>query len=184
MKRQFYDFETFPLHVTGKLENLSWPTKTLSEAWEIISEIICDLQKEYDLHSHAFVMMRNHYHWICTYKDFADDDGLFEWFHEMIAVEFLHRTEHGHTLSFEGPPLIEELDHISAFRNAYRYVYRNPVTAGIVEKAEWYPFSSLPSVLGRGKLKFQCFDKMHLIQDPHKTLKFINSEHTEEFHFI
>lgn len=192
MKKRFYPFEGFPLHVTGRCPSDAWPAEKLNDVWRTFSEVL----REFDLHcqirTHAFVLMSNHYHWICS-ADVPESEieETLSWFHEAMAFDFEHSVQMPEILEFgdiqlppfERAPHWTVLDHIESYRNAYAYVYRNPVVAGIVEKAEYYPYSTLPYLLGRmkRKLRFTCWDQMNLVQDPGGTLDFINGVSTSRF---
>jgi hypothetical protein len=38
--------------------------------------------------------------------------------------------------------------------NAYKYIYRNPVRAGLCERVEDYPFSTISGLVGNSRLLF------------------------------
>jgi hypothetical protein len=185
MKMCFRSFESLPVHVVGRCPDPVWPAERLNDVWRIFGQALKEFEFSEGLLTHAFVLMRNHYHWLCSSARGKEcDPKSFEWFHEAVTFDFVHSLQSDYILEtgmdppplFEGPALITVLDHIQAYRQAYAYVYRNPVEAGIVDRAEQYPFSSLPYVLGRTreKLKFHCWDNMNLIQNPMRTLEFIN----------
>jgi putative transposase len=190
MKRRIYAFEPSPLHVVGKCPDPVWPAESLSEVWSLFGYLLRDFARHQKVFTHAFVLMKNHYHWLCTFEDFEKNGvSTFNWFHEAATFDFQHSIqmheiyETGSASSplFEGSPNITVIDNIQAYRNTYKYVYRNPVAAGIVERAEHYPFSTLSYVLGRTRkrLRFSCFDNMHIAINAHSVLEFINSDFAE-----
>ncbi len=151
------------------------------EAWDLFSWV---LQKfsENRIVTHAFVLMSNHYHWLCSTNK---KDVNFDWFQESLTIDFNHSLKTQEILErgfanpvFESSAKIVKLDHIVSLKNAYRYIYRNPVEAGIVGRAEKYPYSTLSYVLGRREeeLHFRCCDVMHIISHPQAVLDFVNLE--------
>src|SRR5207245_2578238 len=58
------------------------------------------------------------------------------------------------------------------FRHAYKYVYLNPVRAGLVDNVLDYPFSTLPAVLGLRPLPFAVHDEL-LVEDTENTLAWL-----------
>ncbi|MEK6627995.1 MAG: hypothetical protein AABY53_05165, partial [Bdellovibrionota bacterium] len=70
--------------------------------------------------------------------------------------------------------LAEPILNYSHYLNTYKYIYRNPVEAGLCKKPEDYPYSSLYYLLGRGTLHCQVIDHLNLIQNPLHILKWLN----------
>lgn len=172
MKLKFHSFECTPTHVVGRCPQSVWPGKNPSSTWRIFSRTINQLQREYPLRTHAFVMMSNHYHWLCTYDELDHDGGLFDWFHELLSFHFLHHACRAQLNVdpplnfFDGPPRVTRLDHITAFQNTYFYIYKNPVMAGLATFAEDYKYSTLRYICGRGRLGFLCQDPMNILTHP------------------
>lgn len=173
-------FEIDSRHITGKSSLSQWPVENQRVAWRIFCKVIRELRKEGHLTIRAFVLMKNHYHLIVDYDD-QRDQTLLEWFHELLNLHFFH-----YNLSAPGigpRPQVVILDNLAAYRNTYKYVYRNPVEAGIVFKAEDYAFSTLRYVLGHGRKPFPCEDNMNIIQDPYRVTKWVNAAWGEQLYF-
>lgn len=165
VKRRIYSFDPPFFHVSGKCPDHVWPAQDLEGAWKLFNDLLREFQNVHEVRTHAFVLMRNHYHWLCSTHKTKD----------VFADRIL--TADGTTEILTDAPHVVEINHIQSYRNTYAYIYRNPVSAGIVQRAEEYPFSSLPYVLGRSsqRLKFYCWDNMNLIYNPAQVLQFINS---------
>ncbi|MBS1970381.1 MAG: hypothetical protein JSU04_08735 [Bdellovibrionales bacterium] len=65
------------------------------------------------------------------------------------------------------------------YKRAYKYIYRNPVEAGMCSRAEDYEFSSLRGLLGRVNLQVPVIDNMGLIFGPKKILTWLNEKEEE-----
>lgn len=180
MKLKLHSFEDPPLHVVGKCNTSEWPAGSRNEAWSIFSQKISDFQHK-GVRTFAFVMMSNHYHWLCTYPDLERNPQFFYDFHKFLNEKFFsHQNANLQVINpppstLDIAPHITVLDHVEAYRQAYRYVYRNPVEAGLVHRAEDYDYSTLPYILGKKPQPFSCIDNMNLITDPMRILRFINS---------
>lgn len=156
MKKKIYRHDKSFFHIIGKCNEPAWPSESLDEVWQLLTHFLRLSDKEQNIKTHAFVMMRNHYHWLCSAqqnKKQLEKDLL--WFEKIKVVP---------------------INHIEGYKQAYSYIYNNPVKAGIVKRAEHYPHSTLPYLLGRQRkpLAFTCWDQMNLICDPSRVLKWLN----------
>ncbi|MCB9073046.1 MAG: hypothetical protein H6623_05460 [Bdellovibrionaceae bacterium] len=179
MKTRIYNFDPYYFHVVGKCSDKKWPSESFMDVWELFVQALQELSLNH-IKTHAFVLMSNHYHWLCSS---SSRDIDLEWFHEALTFDFNHSVQMQEILGrgsvrpvFESKAEIMKLEHIVSLKNAYRYIYRNPIEAGLVKKAEYYPYSTLPYLLGHTNktLAFVCHDIMHLIYDPKTVLEFIN----------
>jgi hypothetical protein len=62
----------------------------------------------------------------------------------------------------------------AAFREVYRYVYKNPVEAGLCSQAQNYTYSTLGELLGLRKPLYYVADSMGVITNPFSVLDWIN----------
>jgi len=67
------------------------------------------------------------------------------------------------------------------FLNAYKYIYRNPVEAGIVDKVEDYPYSTLKALIGKSISYCSVTDHMGLVQNPFHHLNWLNNKDLFKF---
>ncbi len=111
----------------------------------------------------AYVMMDTHSHMLI--RSLGGQENYF-------SEEILK------TLSLENPEpeFLEPITNTSQFLVTYRYIYRNPVEAGIVKNCESYPYSTLNALLGRSVQRLLVWDCMNVIQDPKSVLNWLNSE--------
>jgi hypothetical protein len=66
------------------------------------------------------------------------------------------------------------------FMNTYKYVYRNPVRAGLCEKVEDYPFSTLYGLHGRNHLVIPLEEDALLFGDYDRSMEWLNRPSTPE----
>ena len=180
MRFKFNKNERSPLHITGKTQKGWWADEDMGFVWSVFSQTIQEIQTYHAIETHAFVLMGNHYHWICTCTN-PQDPIFFEYFEDVLNISLLEKLKLSQTLT--GSPHIQLVENFSYYLTLYRYVYRNPVSAGLSAKAHKYPYSTLPYLLGKKGLEFDVRDNMNLIADPFKTLQFINSPNCPNFEF-
>lgn len=66
------------------------------------------------------------------------------------------------------------------FLNAYKYLYYNPVAAGICENVLDYPYSTLHGQLGQGRLLIPVEEDLTLFNDVEGTLAWLNTRPKKE----
>ncbi len=119
---------------------------------------------------HCCVLMSNHFH------------GLFEVpeiYYEM--AESALRAEFGQIQDFKVRENSQEsfkmirINCFAAYRETYRYVYRNPIEAGLCHRAEAYPFSTLGELIGYRRPTLFVADALGVITNPFKILDWINA---------
>jgi len=139
---------------TGLLKNLDWI---------FIQKNMNAVARLYEVEIQALVMMDTHVHILIS--TFENKENFF--------CEILQNKIHK-TANLEN--LAEPIMNYSQYLNTYKYIYRNPVEAGLIEKAEDYPYSSLYYLLGKGSLHCEVCDHLNLIQNPLHILKWLNQD--------
>ena len=149
----------------------------MNDVWEIFSEYLFLINLLYDIQIFSFVLMSNHFHLICLDPklNLSKAMGL-----------FMHRTscEIG-KLSKQSNRLWGRRYYSSIISNplhylhAYKYNYRNPVAAGICDRVEDYPWSTLQILLGQkpGIIPVQCDET--LLASLEQTLAWLNESYSE-----
>ena len=146
----------FPYHVTLRtLNKVKFPVET-SVLWEFACDQLLFCSYAFRVEIQAFVLMSNHYHMIVRTPDFNLDKFL-AYFHRELSREICIRSgQINHR--FGGRYHSDVIDTNSYYGSAYKYVYRNPVTAGICSKVQDYPFSSLNFLTWQQAVRFPIFD--------------------------
>jgi hypothetical protein len=92
------------------------------------------------------MLMANHYHWLLTASDMELGEVM-QFFSRSVTRTFNRKSgRSGHL--FRGRYQRTQITDPLHFESAYKYVYRNPVRAGVCDRVEDYPYSSLPILLG------------------------------------
>lgn len=127
-------------HLTGRANNKEHFYLPVEEVWKIMLSKLRKLHKENELRISAFVLMNNHFHLLAlTPKE--PIDRIMYFFMKEVTREMQKRTGRVNKIfggRYKGC-LIEDPKYLL---NVYKYIYRNPVAAGLVERAEHYPFST------------------------------------------
>lgn len=110
---------------------------------------------------HSCVLMSNHLHALIS-----TDESYFGFTEASLAQEF--------RVPFLRAVHVSRIESFAQYREVYRYIYRNPIEAGLVPMAELYPYSTLYSLLGRGPNRLLPNDNMGLITNPFPLLQWIN----------
>lgn len=136
----------FPLHVTGRVNDRQpFPTR-LDVTWEILVDYLFLLNHGYEIDVMSFVLMPNHFHLLCLDPKLNLSKGMAHFMRETSREINLIS---GHEDQVWGGPYFNSVIKSPLYYlHAYKYIYRNPVRAGICAKVEEYPFSSLSILLG------------------------------------
>jgi len=104
----------------------------------------------FDVKIHSFVLMSNHFHLLISTPK-ANLSEAMNYFMRETSKEINRISGHKNQI-FGGRYSRTSITSQFYFGHAYKYVYRNPVTAGIVDKCEKYPFSTLHGLLGQSRI--------------------------------
>ncbi|MBO9666605.1 MAG: transposase [Bdellovibrio sp.] len=146
----FENHPEFPYHITARCINRDWFGEDPSEIWKIMSRQLYFVNFAFNLKIHAFVLMGNHYHLIARSPDanLSQAIGYFnrETSREITGISGRINQTYGSRFhrSLIGSPLY--------YLHAYKYLYRNPVEAGLCLNVEDYPYSSIQGLLGNSWL--------------------------------
>lgn len=143
-------------HLSARSNNRDWFALPPSLMWRILSDYLYLVHMTYEVRIHSFVLMGNHFHLLARFPR----GNLSE------AMNYFQR-ETSRVIGYES----ERINHVYGsrifrtricryhdFRNVYKYVYRNPVRAGICARVEDHEFSTLHSLLGRSALSLPVED--------------------------
>jgi len=142
----------FPYHVTARTNNrVRFPVE-LKFVWEIATEELYLLNILYGIEIHAFVLMPNHFHLLITIPN--EDLGIIMMNFLSMFTKKINRLS-GQTGHLFGSSYYRTLiTSTRYFGHAFKYVYRNPVKGGLVDKIEEYEFSTASGLFGQNSLPF------------------------------
>jgi putative transposase len=166
----------YPYHVTARTHAGSVFRTSLPLTWEIMSDYLYLISHQFNLQVHAFVLMSNHFHLLVTTPD-ANLSAAMNYFMRETSKE-INRFSGCENQNYGNRYFRCMIADPFYFDHVYKYVYRNPVEAGVVEKCEQYRFSTLHSLLGQSHTIIPMkFDPMlfELSNSPLKTLAWLNT---------
>ncbi len=99
----------------------------LSELWEIEQKRLLFLYQNFQWEIHAYVLMPNHFH----------------------LLAFTHDKLHLNQFPVDLEYKLEPITTWKAYCDTYRYLYLNPVRAGLAKAPHHYPYSTLHSMYFR-----------------------------------
>jgi len=189
MKHRFYNYESRPFHVTGHCKFNIWPNIPRELLWCICIAHLDELLKNHQIVTHSFVLMSNHFHWLCACPENPTNQKDIKLIFEFITESFEEYTGWGDPAldkqeSIFNSESIEPIENIKHYTQAYKYIYRNPVNAGMVKNVEDYPLSTLQQLLGQSKTSLTFFDQMNFIYDSHRVLSWLNSSSDEGYEVL
>ena len=142
----FFNSSEFPYHVTGRCINRDWFSLDTSVVWETMTRQLYFVNMAFNLRIHAFVLMSNHYHMIVRTPD-ANLSEAMRYFARETSRELVNESDRiNQTYGSRFHRSLIMSHHY--YLHVYKYLYRNPVEAGLVKKVEDYPYSSLGGLLG------------------------------------
>ncbi|MGZ3688691.1 MAG: transposase [Bdellovibrionota bacterium] len=145
----------FPYHVTLRTNDRVWFQSSMDIVWNIFSSHCFEITMLFKAEIHAFVLMSNHLHLILSTPQ--EDLGKIMAHFSGSGTRTLNSVSGHSGHVFGGRYKWSLIDSSLYFGHALKYVYRNPVKAGICEKVEDYPYSSLHGLLGRAPLPFPIY---------------------------
>jgi putative transposase len=100
-----------------------------------------ELQGKYRIKISAFVLMNNHFHLLILTPE-EDIDRVMYFFMKEVTCEIQKYTGRINKI-FGGIYKGSMIDNYGHLVNVYKYIYRNPIEVGLLDKAEFYPYSTL-----------------------------------------
>ena len=139
-----------PYHVTARTNNREVFSAGLESTWETLSAEALIVSILYQAEFHALVLRPNHFHAIMTVPHHDLGRVMNTLMSSTTRILNTKTGRSGHV--YGGPYHWSIIDSARYFGHALKYVYRNPVKAGLCLNAEDWKFSSLYGIVGNGHL--------------------------------
>jgi putative transposase len=151
----------------------------MDDLWQIYSDYIFTLRSFFDFRIHSFVLMPNHFHMLATPTAENRAEALNYFMRETSRVIRRHTRRINHLY---GGRYHATLVNNEVHRHVvYRYVYRNPVKAGLSKKCETYKYSTLPGLLGLSHLPVALTEDTILFgHSTERVLRWLNTDFKNE----
>ncbi len=132
----------YPYHIVARCNNREQFKLELSEVWDIFKTELTELNQRYNFQTHHFVLMSNHYHLIAS-TDKKYNLGFIMRILQSRTSRTINlktgRINHVYGRRYRASLIIDPY----YYGNALKYLYRNPVTAGICESVVDWKYSTL-----------------------------------------
>ncbi len=162
----------FPYNISARCINREWFNVPMWRVWKICSEELTDTVEKHKLVIHSFVLMSNHFHLVAS----TPNANISQCMHHFIGRSSRRLTLAGNRINstYAGRHYKCVLHSPNYYLNAYKYNYRNPVTAGIVSSVEDYQFSTVPGIMGLTEKVIPTVEDTTDISDSNGTLEWLN----------
>lgn len=165
------------MNITARYNNREFFPIPLPLCWEIFSDYLYLVAHGFKIDIYSFVMMSNHFHLLCR-----DPHGQIS-----KAMEFFMRETSreisriaGRINRIWGRPFHNTvIGSPLYFLHSYKYNYRNPIAAGLVDRVEDYPWSTLQILLGNKSGIIPLTYDETLFSDVEGTLVWLNESYTD-----
>lgn len=147
---------SFPYHVTARSNNREWFYLPLHQVWEIMLEQLRRIIGDYNARIISFVLMSNHFHMLLETPQ-ANLNLIMNYFMREVSRNIGKSTGRINHV-FGGryrSSLIRDPFH---FAHVYKYVYRNPIRAQMVQDVRTYPYSTLQLLINSSFCNLQLID--------------------------
>jgi putative transposase len=145
-RRALIRSQTLPYHVVNQCDNREPFPAARQEVWSQFCSALWEATVLMSAQIHAFVLMPNHYHLIVSAPE-QDIGEIMRWVGRSVTEKH-NRTAGRCGHLFRGRYKWSLIDHDLYLSHAYKYVYRNPVRAGLCSRVEDWPYSSLQFKIG------------------------------------
>jgi putative transposase len=127
-------------HVTTRSNHKEWFALPLNKVWSISVLAFKKAQKHHPAIVSQYVLMSNHYHLLIRTPN-CDIDHFMFWFNKTFSDELRRRTNSENRMfgsNYKWSLITNDI----YFKNVFRYIYQNPIRAGVVTNCESYPYST------------------------------------------
>ncbi len=131
----------FPYHITTRTNNKDWFNIPLHQVWDIFKEALISAQQKNSVQIHCMVLMSNHYHLLISTPN--SDIDMFMKHLNLKFSQLLGKASGRINHKFSNRYKWCIVDQQNYLLNVYRYIYQNPVRAGLTNDCSRYPYSSI-----------------------------------------
>jgi len=128
-------------HLHARSNNKEFFELPLSIVWNIMTGKLGKLQKDFDLKISAFVLMNNHFHLLLISPNEDIDKVMFFFMKDTTKAMQKHSLRINKIYGGRYRGCL--IDNQRYLLSAYKYIYQNPLRAGLSKRAEEYEFSTL-----------------------------------------
>jgi REP element-mobilizing transposase RayT len=179
-RRRLFRTTLYPYHVTARANNRELFPGDFNFVWKCFSSELYLQTILHEIRIHAFVLMPNHFHLLVTSPEAGLDQVMKEFLSSSTRI--LNTKNHRSGRVFGGRYHWSAILEQRYYWHALRYVYQNPVKAGLCLSPLHYPYSSLAGIQGLQPLPFAVLPPLEGLRwkTSLDTEKWLETSHTEE----
>lgn len=141
----------YPYHVVTRSNNKEWFDLPTDLLWERIKKLIQRGKSEFKVQIDAFILMSNHYH-MCILTPQANLDKFMYFFNKNIS-QFIAKHSGRINHSLGGRYKWNLIKNDPYYFNVIRYIYQNPIRAGLCHDPEEYPYSDIEKYADKEEMR-------------------------------
>jgi putative transposase len=168
----------YPYHISARCINKDWFKIPTEDVWDIMSNYLFFLKHGFNFEIINFVLMSNHFHLIVKTPEANLSQGMNYFMRETSRSITMLSNRINQT--YGSPYHWSLIKNENYFRHAYKYVYRNPVEAGLSLRVEDFRYSTLQIKLGLCKDIIPVVEDCLLFDSAPETLLWLNEKYPDE----
>ena len=130
-------------HIVARCNNKEEFYIPLDQVWKFSCQLLVKLQREDEIVIGAFVLMSNHFHLLIKTPKEDIDRVMYKFMKELTFK--IQKSSGRINRIFGGRYKGSIIEYHRYLMNVYKYIYRNPVAAGITDRAEDWDYSTFNS---------------------------------------
>lgn len=171
--------EHYPYHVSLRGIGRNPFPMEMPRLWRFSSDLLLFCSRAFNVEIHSFVLMTNHYHMLVRTPD-CNLSKFMNYFNRELSREITYASGRINQ-KFGARYHASIIWQTRYYHSVYKYVYRNPVRAGLCERVEDYPYSSLNFLLGRERYLFPVYETyFEKVEDHLNNLNWLNTPFENE----
>lgn len=139
-KQKLIKYSNGAYHVNAKTNNSEWFPLPLKDCWHIYGHYISEMEIKYNVRIHAFTLMSNHFHLLCSTPD-KNLDRAMNFFMQMTSKGINHAANRKNHL-YGGRYYWTHTSCAVGYAAIYKYILRNPIRAKICKGVQFYPWTT------------------------------------------
>lgn len=161
-------------HLTGRSNNRDWFELPGDEVWRIMSSYLHFMHYSQGAKIGSFVLMGNHFHLLARFPEEPLSKCMQYFMRETSRSLARESGRINHV--YGGRVFRSRITAYHHLQNVYKYVYRNPVEAGLCSRVEHYRYSTLNGLLGASHLLIPVEEDERLFsENAQSTLNWLNT---------
>lgn len=172
----------YPYSISARCINQEWFTIPISEVWEIMENYLYFIHFAFNIKIKSFVLMSNHFHLIAIAPDGNLSEAMNYFMRETSRVIGKKANRINQIYGARYYRCLIKHDH--HYKHAYKYIYRNPIEAGLAKHVLDYEYSTLKGLLGLKKLVIPVEYDEILFNGIETTLSWLDDKPNDENYLV